>query len=105
MTLAITAVDWYAARAGGVVAYLLLSAVVIVGLTVAVLADGEYVYIYGTDEPKPTSIAGRYLIVARAPLAKIEDQTTWRFYRKGEWGADFRVHATGMQTAHGGRSR
>ena len=35
MTLAITAVDWYAARAGGVVAYLLLSAVVIVGLTLA----------------------------------------------------------------------
>jgi sulfoxide reductase heme-binding subunit YedZ len=35
VTLAITAVDWYAARAGGVVAYLLLSAVVIVGLTLA----------------------------------------------------------------------
>jgi predicted ferric reductase len=33
--LAATAVDWYAARAGGVVAYVLLSAVVVVGLALA----------------------------------------------------------------------
>jgi predicted ferric reductase len=35
MMLAATAVDWYAARAGGVVAYVLLSAVVVVGLALA----------------------------------------------------------------------
>jgi sulfoxide reductase heme-binding subunit YedZ len=35
VTVAITAVDWYAARAGGVVAYPLLSAVVVVGLALA----------------------------------------------------------------------
>jgi methionine sulfoxide reductase heme-binding subunit len=33
--LATTAVDWYAARAGGIVAYVLLSAVVILGLALA----------------------------------------------------------------------
>jgi methionine sulfoxide reductase heme-binding subunit len=35
MTLASTGVDWYAARAGGVVAYVLLSAVVVLGLALA----------------------------------------------------------------------
>ena len=35
MTLAATGVDWYAARAGGVVAYVLLSTVVILGLALA----------------------------------------------------------------------
>ncbi len=35
MTLATAAVDWYAARAGGVVAYVLLSAVIVVGLALA----------------------------------------------------------------------
>jgi sulfoxide reductase heme-binding subunit YedZ len=35
VTIASTGVDWYAARAGGVVAYVLLSAVVIVGLALA----------------------------------------------------------------------
>jgi sulfoxide reductase heme-binding subunit YedZ len=33
--LASTAIDWYAARAGGIVAYVLLSAVVILGLALA----------------------------------------------------------------------
>ena len=35
MTLATAGVDWYAARAGGVVAYILLSTVVILGLALA----------------------------------------------------------------------
>jgi sulfoxide reductase heme-binding subunit YedZ len=35
VTLAATGVDWYAARAGGVVAYVLLSTVVILGLALA----------------------------------------------------------------------
>jgi predicted ferric reductase len=35
VTLALTGVDWYAARAGGVVAYVLLSAVAVVGLALA----------------------------------------------------------------------
>jgi sulfoxide reductase heme-binding subunit YedZ len=35
MTLAAAGVDWYAARAGGVVAYILLSAVIVIGLALA----------------------------------------------------------------------
>jgi sulfoxide reductase heme-binding subunit YedZ len=35
MTLAAAGVDWYAARAGGVVAYILLSAVIVIGLGLA----------------------------------------------------------------------
>jgi sulfoxide reductase heme-binding subunit YedZ len=35
MTLAAAGVDWYAARAGGVVAYILLSAVILIGLALA----------------------------------------------------------------------
>ena len=35
MTLAASGIDWYAARAGGIVAYVLLSSVVILGLALA----------------------------------------------------------------------
>jgi methionine sulfoxide reductase heme-binding subunit len=35
LTLAAAGVDWYAARAGGVVAYILLSAVIVIGLALA----------------------------------------------------------------------
>ena len=56
----------------------------------AVLRDGEYFYIFGTDEDKGHFGPDRYLIVGRVPVATAEDFATWRFYRDGRWDSDYR---------------
>ena len=53
------------------------------------LRDGEYLYLYGTDDDKRPTRRGRYLIVGRARAAA-EDFATWRFYRDGRWDNDYR---------------
>jgi hypothetical protein len=56
----------------------------------AVLIDGEFLYLYGTDEDKKKGGPDRYLIVARVPLEQARDVGAWRYYAKGEWKQDFR---------------
>jgi hypothetical protein len=55
----------------------------------AVLRDGNYLYIFGTDEDRGPFGLDRYLIAARAPVATAEDFTTWRFYHDGRWERDY----------------
>ena len=56
----------------------------------AILTDGDFVYLYGTDERRQPGVFNeRFLIVARVPLAEVEDQKAWRFFHAGEWVADF----------------
>lgn len=56
----------------------------------ATLADGDYVYIYGSssrrdDQDKRISSA----VVARAPVADLDNFSSWRFYSKREWTSDW----------------
>ncbi len=53
------------------------------------LEEGEYVYIYGTDDDRSKQPLERYLIAGRAPKEKLEDFTQWRFYHDGKWTDDF----------------
>jgi Domain of unknown function (DUF4185) len=55
----------------------------------ATLVEGEYLYIYGTDEGIETGSRDRYLIVARVPINKVADFSAWRYYAKGKWDVDY----------------
>lgn len=55
----------------------------------AVLPDAEFLYVYGTDEDIGPAGPDRYLIVARVPLQSSWDAADWRFYRDGQWVAEF----------------
>jgi hypothetical protein len=57
----------------------------------AVLQDGEFLYVFGTDEDVEASGRKRYLILARTPVAGVADFTAWRFYGDGGRVADFRA--------------
>jgi hypothetical protein len=57
----------------------------------AVLQDGDYLYVFGTDADVKPNGPDRYLIVARVPLPAVEDFAAWRFYRGGRWDAGFRA--------------
>ncbi len=73
----------------------------VVSFGAAALLDGDYVYIYGTDEDLKKRSRGRSLVVARAPAAKVADFSSWRYFAKGEWVADSREAgriADGMAT-------
>jgi hypothetical protein len=59
----------------------------------ATLREGEYLYIYGTDEDVKANGRDRYLILARVPIATADDFATWRFYRDGRWETEFRTAA------------
>lgn len=50
----------------------------------AVLADDDYVYIYGVDE-LGKKLGSKQLIVARAPLDKLSDFAAWRFGTSDGW--------------------
>jgi hypothetical protein len=56
----------------------------------ALLRHGDHVYIYGTDEDVKPKHRDRFLIVARAPAAKLADFGAWEFYADGKWQSDFR---------------
>lgn len=55
----------------------------------ATLVDGDYLYIYGTDEDIKIGSRDRYLIVARVPTNEVADFSAWRYYAKGKWDADY----------------
>jgi hypothetical protein len=55
-----------------------------------VLRDGDYVYIYGTDEEITAGFRDRHLLVARVRVAELENFAAWRFYRDGQWQTDYR---------------
>lgn len=57
----------------------------------AVLREGEEVYIYGIDEERTTSWNTRHLIVARVPEARLGDFDAWRFHAAGQWVDDWRA--------------
>lgn len=54
----------------------------------AVMKDGDFVYIYGSDEGWKKGIGGRSMIAARAASDKITDFEKWRFWNGAEWVAD-----------------
>jgi hypothetical protein len=54
----------------------------------AVYRDDKHVYVYGTEQSPARPFPSRKLIVARAPVDKLADFDTWRFYANGEWKAD-----------------
>jgi hypothetical protein len=56
----------------------------------ALLKQGDYLYIYGTDEDIEDKGRERYLILARAPAAQIDDFATWEFFREGHWQPEFK---------------
>jgi hypothetical protein len=63
------------------------------GLTfgAAMLRDGDYLYVYGTDEDIKAKGRDRYLIVARVTTSAVEDFAAWRFYHGGRWDTDSRA--------------
>jgi hypothetical protein len=61
----------------------------------AVLEDGGYLYIYGTDEEVRAVGRNRHLIVARVGTGEVEKFDAWRCYSGGEWVSDFRT-ASGL---------
>jgi hypothetical protein len=54
----------------------------------AVHHDEKHVYVYGTEERAGKPFPTRKLLVARAPVEKLADFDSWRFYAGGEWKAD-----------------
>lgn len=56
----------------------------------AILAEGEYFYVYGTDETRKKPFPERSSIVARVAQEKIADFSSWRFYHGGQWGDDWK---------------
>lgn len=51
----------------------------------AVLLQGDYLYIYATDQDIQSSDRSRHMVVARAPVGTVEDFSSWRFYVEGQW--------------------
>ncbi len=56
----------------------------------ALWQDTEFLYIFGTDEDIAPGGPDRYLIAARVPLGSVADVAAWRYYRDGQWIAEFR---------------
>jgi hypothetical protein len=51
----------------------------------ALLADGGFVYVHGTDEERGQGIGKRRLTVARVPAEKLADFSAWRFRTADGW--------------------
>jgi len=51
----------------------------------AMLAEGDYLYVYGCDEERGKGIGKRRLTVARVPADKLDDPTAWRFRSATGW--------------------
>ncbi len=67
----------------------------------AVLADGEYVYVYGFDEERGKGAGKRRLTIARVPAEKLDDFAAWRFRTADGWSdkpADAVPLADGLAT-------
>jgi hypothetical protein len=53
------------------------------------VVEGEFLYVFGSDDASRMSSLNRFLIVARVPLDRITEMSEWRFLRKGRWSHDF----------------
>jgi hypothetical protein len=56
----------------------------------AVLRVGADLYVYGIDERRGKGRLERQMVVARVPVASVGTFATWRYFRAGAWGEDFR---------------
>jgi len=54
------------------------------------LMDGNYLYIYGTDDSKVAGKRERYLLVARVLTNEVADFSAWRYFADGKWESDWR---------------
>ena len=55
----------------------------------ALLLEGDYLYIYGTDEDIKRGGPDRYLIVARVPVKEADNVSALRDFGKDGWKTDF----------------
>ncbi len=53
-----------------------------------ILTKGDYCYIYGTAEERVQGVPRRHMILGRAPIDRLGDFSTWRFFADGEWISD-----------------
>ena len=56
----------------------------------AVFRLGDDLYVYGTDEHRGQGTPDRRMVIARVPAASIGTFSTWRYFRDGDWGEDYR---------------
>ncbi len=68
----------------------------------AIETVGQQVYAYGTSRPSQSDF-GRALTVARAPIDRVLDQSTWRYWDGRRWQRDESAAAT-LIPAQGGVS-
>jgi hypothetical protein len=54
----------------------------------AVLRRGGYCYVYGTMDIDAGGWVRKHMLVARAPVERLDDFGAWRFFAGGEWVAD-----------------
>ena len=47
-------------------------------------------YVYGTDERRGKGLPSRQMVIARVPAASVSELASWRYFREGVWGEDFR---------------
>jgi hypothetical protein len=67
----------------------------------ALLADGDFMYVYGFDEERGKAAGKRKLTVARVPAEKLDDFEAWRFRTADGWSdkpADSAPLADGLAT-------
>jgi hypothetical protein len=55
----------------------------------ALLRENNFIYIFGTTEDVAGGIRRKYMILARAPEAKLEQFDQWQFFSAGRWSNDF----------------
>ena len=55
----------------------------------AVLQVGDDLFVYGTIEDGGSDGGHKHMILARVPLAMLDDFSRWRFYAGSSWVADF----------------
>lgn len=58
-------------------------------LGAAVLAQKDFLYVFGTEDRPGAKNFGRRMVLARAPLDAVNDFERWRFFSDGEWVNDF----------------
>lgn len=54
----------------------------------AVMADGEFVYVYGTQSFPEQRLKPRKMILARSPRQSFEDYSTWEFRTSAGWSRE-----------------
>jgi hypothetical protein len=55
----------------------------------ALLKENGFIYIYGTTEDIIGGVREKYMILARAPAAELEQFNQWQFFSSGRWTDDF----------------